>query len=321
MPMKAVMLDDWEHLAEETADWTAVRAGAELVFRHEPFASEDEAARWLADFGMVLTLRERTPFPASLVARLPRLRMFNITGHPPRLIDTKALHAAKVVVCTTDGGDSGATTAEMALGLMLAAARSIPAGDAALHNGGYHEGARAGFVLSGKNLGLVGLGRIGALVAGYANALGMRVRAWSPHLTAERAAAAGAQYVAKEELFSTSDVVSLHLVLSESTRGIVTAQDLSRLKPGALLVNTARALLVDQAAMLAAIRAGRLAAALDVYDEEPLPADHPLRSLPNTVLTPHLGYTAREVLRTYYVQTAENAAAFLAGKPVRVLSP
>jgi phosphoglycerate dehydrogenase-like enzyme len=224
-----------------------------------------------------------------------------------------------VTVCYTGGGKTGSNTAELALGLMLAAARQIPAGDAAIRAGRFQDGVGAGLDLAGRTLGIIGLGRIGKLMARYGNALGMRVLAWSQNLSAEAAAAAGAPLVTKDELLQQADVVTLHLVLSDRTRGILGAGDLARMKPGALLVNTSRGPLVDEPALIAALQSGRIRAALDVYDREPLPRDHPLRTLPNTVLTPHLGYTTVETFEEFYAQSIENALAFLDGKPVRVM--
>jgi phosphoglycerate dehydrogenase-like enzyme len=317
--MRIAVLDDWQDVARASADWSALESRAELRFFHAPFAGEDEAARVLVDFDIILAIRERTPFPASLVARLPRLRMFGLTGHRAALIDVAGLIERGVTVCYTGGGPSGSATAELALGLMLAAARRIPAGDVAVREGRFQQGTTAGFQLAGKTVGLVGLGRIGSAMARYCTALGMRVLAWSPNLTAERASAAGAIHSPAEELLRSADVVSLHLVLSERTRGILGARELGWMKPGAILVNTARAALVDEAALIEALHSGRLVAALDVFHREPLPADDPLLGAPNTVLTPHLGYSALEVYAEYFGQSMENALAFLDGKPIRVL--
>jgi phosphoglycerate dehydrogenase-like enzyme len=202
---------------------------------------------------------------------------------------------------------------------MLAAARQIPAGDAGVRDGRFQVGTEAGTILDGKTVGLIGLGRIGSRMAAYCRALGMNVLAWSQNLSAETAATAGAVRVAKDELLSGADVVSLHLQLSDRTRGILGAADLARMRPGAILVNTARAQLVDEAALIAAVESGRLTAALDVFYREPLPAGHPLARAANVVLTPHLGYSAIEVYREYYQHAVENALAFLDGKPIRVL--
>jgi phosphoglycerate dehydrogenase-like enzyme len=316
---RIAVLDDWQNVAQSSADWSPVAARADVEFFHAPFADEDAAARALLPFDIVLSIRERTPFPASLVQRLPKLRMFGMTGARAALIDVAALKARGVTVCYTGGGPSGASTAEMALGLMLAAARGIPAGDAAVRAGRFQEGTRAGPVLAGKTLGVIGLGRIGALMARYGRALDMRVLAWSQNLTAEAAQAAGAVQASKESLLAEADVVSLHLVLSERTRGVLGAVELGRMKRGAILVNTARAALVDEAALIDAVESGRIVAALDVFHREPLRASDPLARAPNVVLTPHLGYSALEVYSEYYRHTVENVLAFLGGKPIRVL--
>lgn len=316
---RVAVLDDWQRIARRSADWSPLLARAEVQFFETPFADEGDAARRLADFQVVLATRERTPFPPSLVERLTDLKMFGLTGARAALIDIAGMIERGITVCYTGAGPSGSSTAELALGLMLAAARGIPAGDAAVRAGRFQSGTEAGPVLDGKTLGLIGLGKIGARMAAYGNALRMRVLAWSQNLSVEAARAAGAERVGKEELLSAADVVSLHLVLSERTRGILGGAELARLRPGAILVNTARALLVDEAALIAAVQSGRLTAALDVFYREPVPASHPLARAANVVLTPHLGYSAIEVYHEYYQQSLENALAFLDGKPIRVL--
>jgi phosphoglycerate dehydrogenase-like enzyme len=316
---RIAVLDDWQKVARSSAEWSALEARAELVFFDRPFAHEDDAAATLADFDVILAMRERTPFPASLARRLPKLRMFNMTGPRAGLIDTAALAAQDVTVCYTEGGDQGEATAELALGLMLGAARDIPGGDAAIRAGRFQEGVRVGIQLAGKTLGLVGLGRLGTRMAGYGRALGMEVIAWSPNLTPERAAARGAALVSKEELLSRADVVSLHIVLSQRTHGIIGAGDIARMKPGAILVNTSRAPLIKGAALLEAVQAGRIIAALDVFDREPPAVDDPLRRAPNTTLTPHLGYGSREVFQRFHAMSIENVLAWLDGKPIRVM--
>jgi len=317
--VKIAVLDDWQHVARASADWSVLASRADVQFFDVPFADEDDAARQLAPFEILLVTRERTPFPASLVARLPRLRMFGLTGARAGLIDTAGMIARGITVCYTSAGPSGSSTAELALGLMLAAARRIPAGDVAVRAGRFQLGVEAGPLLDGKTIGLIGLGRIGTRMSGYCRALGMHVLAWSQNLTDEAARAAGAARVQKEELLAAADVVSLHLVLSERTRGILGAADLARMKQGAILVNTARAQLVDEAALIDAVGSRRITAALDVFYREPLPQSHPFTRAPNVVLTPHLGYGVIEVYREYYQQCVENALAFLDGKPIRVL--
>jgi phosphoglycerate dehydrogenase-like enzyme len=315
---KIAVLDDWQRVARTSADWSPLMARAEISFFETPFADEDDAARRLAEFEIILVTRERTPFPSSLVARLPRLRMFGLTGARAGLIDIAGMISRGITVCYTGGGPSGSSTAELALGLMLAAARRIPASDVAVREGRFQLGTEAGSVLDGKTIGLIGLGRIGGRMAAYCCALNMKVLAWSQNLTAEAAAAAGAALVPKEELLSTADVVSLHLVLSERTRGIVGAADLARMKHGAILVNTARAQLVDESALVAAVQSKRIVAALDVFYREPLPANHPFARASNVILTPHLGYSVIEVYKEYYQHSIENALAFLDDEPIRV---
>jgi len=315
---RVAVLDDWQQFAQASTDWSPLQARAEVRFFHNVFGDEQEAAAALADFDIIIALRERTPFPASLIERLPKLRMFAFTGVRGGKIDFKALLARGIAISYTDGS-GGAATAELALGLMLAAVRRIAAGDAALRAGRFQEGVAPGFTLGGKTLGIIGLGRIGSLVARYANALGMQVIAWSRNLTPERALAAGARLVTKDELLRGADIVTLHVLLSEETRNLIGRAEIASMKPGALLVNTSRSRLVDQGALLEATNAGRILAAVDVYDTEPLAADDPLRKSANTVLTPHLGYGSTETLQTYYRQSIENILAFLDGSPIRVI--
>ena len=317
--MRIAVLDDWQRVARTSADWTPLLARGDVEFFSAPFLDEDEAARRLAPFEIILSIRERTPFPPSLVARLPNLRMFGLTGYRAGLIDLAGMIARGITVCFTGGGPGVASTAELALTLMLAAARHVPAADAAVRDGRFQQGTEVGHVLEGKTLGLVGLGRIGARVGSYGHALGMQVLAWSQNLTVEAASAAGATRVDKAELFARADVVSLHLVLSPRSRGIVGTAELGAMKPGAILVNTARAPLVDETALMEAVNSRRIVAALDVFYREPLAADHPLTRAPNVVLTPHLGYSVDEVYREFYRESVENALAFLDGKPIRIL--
>jgi phosphoglycerate dehydrogenase-like enzyme len=318
---KVAVLDDWQDIARDSADWSALREVAEVTFFRDAFADEDDAASRLAAFDVVMAMRERTAFPASLVRRLPKLRLFSLTGRRAAAVDMRALAAQGVTVTITEGGDTGAGTAELALLLMLAAARDLPRADAAMRTGGFQAGIRPGMELEGRTLGVVGLGRLGQRMARYGAALGMRVIAWSRSLTPAVAAERGAVYAPLEELLALADVVSLHLVLSDRTRGLIDAAALARMKPGAILVNTSRGPLVDEAALIAALQAGRIVAALDVYHREPLPRDHPFRMLPNTVLTPHLGYVTRGTMEDFYRQGIENVLAFLAGRPIRVLPP
>lgn len=312
--MRVAVLDDWQDLARQVVDWSQLQGRADVVFFTEPFGSENDAATKLAEFDVLMVMRERTAFPASLIERLPRLKLFAMTGRRGATLDLAALSRRGVTISYSDGVGSGEATAELTLGLIIAAARSIPAGDAAMRAGGFQSGVPAGFQLAGKTLGILGLGRIGGHLARYAGALGMKVNAWSQNLTDESAAASGAVRVGKQELFATSDVVSIHLLLSARTREIVGARELSQMRSGGLLVNTARSALVNETALLDAVTSGRIRAALDVFDTEPLPSDHPLRQIPNVVLTPHLGYGTIETLRAFYCESIENVLAFMDGR-------
>ena len=278
-------------------------------------------AQALADFDIIMAMRERTAFPAALIAKLPKLRMIATTGSCAPSLDLDACTARGLLVCNTGGERSGAATAELALGLLIAATRHVPVGDMSARAGRFQSGVPMGEVLEGTTLGIIGLGRIGARMARYGQALGMSVLAWSQNLSAEKAIAAGAEYVDKATLLARCDAVSLHLVLSDRTRGILGTGDLAKMKPGAMLINTSRGPLVDEAALIDSLRAGRIRAGLDVFAQEPLPSNHPLLSLPNVVLTPHLGYCTREIFSQFYSESVENVLAFLDGKPTRMLNP
>jgi phosphoglycerate dehydrogenase-like enzyme len=319
--VRIAVLDDWQNVARESADWTRLLARAEVDFYDHPFADVAEAASRLAGYEILLPLRERTAFPAELIEQLPRLRLVAMTGPRAGTLDLAACTAHGVLVCNTGSQSSGAATAELALGLLLAASRRIPAGDAAIRAGRFHEGVGLGRVLAGQTLGIIGLGRIGTRMAGYGRALGMRVLAWSPNLTPERAAAAGAEFAEKDKLLAAADAISLHLVLSPRTERIIAAADLACLKPGAIVVNTARGGLIEEAALIAAVTTGKIIAALDVFNSEPLPAGHPLRRAANAVLTPHLGFATREIFVQFYTEAIENILAFLDGAPIRMLNP
>jgi phosphoglycerate dehydrogenase-like enzyme len=319
---KVAVLDDWQGVARSSTDWSRLIARADVTFFEQAFEDAEDAARKLADFEIVLSMRERTPFSASLIHRLPQLRMLGITGAQNRSLDIAACTARGVVVCNTvETGASAAATAELALGLLLAAARAIPAADANMRAGRFQEGLPVGISLAGKTMGIIGLGLVGSTMARYCRALNMEVLAWSQNLTAEKAQAAGATLVAKEELVSHSDAISIHLVLSPRTRGMIGPAEIARMKRGAILINTSRGPIVDEAALIDAVQSRRIVAALDVYDQEPLPASHPLRTAPNTVLVPHLGYGVRETWTEFYGQSVENALAFLEEKPVHVMNP
>jgi phosphoglycerate dehydrogenase-like enzyme len=319
---QVAVLDDWQGVARSSTDWSPLMGRAEVIFFPEAFRDEDDAAEKLTDFEIVLSMRERTPLPASLIDRLPKLRMLGITGASNRSLDLAACTARGILVSNTTGNSNReAATAELALGLLLAAARAIPAADANIRAGRFQQGLPIGVSLAGKTMGVVGLGLLGSHMARYAKALAMDVVAWSPNLTAKKTNAAGVRLASKEELFSSCDAISIHLVLSERSRGLIGAADLARMKPGAILVNTSRGPIVDEAALLDAVYACRIVAALDVFDREPLPPDHPLRNAPNTVMTPHLGYGVQETWEEFYRQSMENALSFLEGTPLRVINP
>jgi len=318
---RVAVLDDWQGVARASADWSALERRAEVKFFEQPLGTLDSVARALAGFDVVMAMRERSELPAALINRLGELRMLNVTGSRTRTLDLDACTARGIVVCHTGGERSGAATAELALGLLLTATRHLAVADASMRAGRFQSGVPAGSVLEGQTLGVVGLGRIGSRMARYAQAIGMQVLAWSQNLTPEKAQAAGARLVDKATLLAESDAISLHLVLSDRTAGIISAADLAGMKPGAILINTSRGPLVDEKALLELLRAGRIRAALDVYGEEPLPASHPLRSLPNVVLSPHLGYCTHEVYAQFHREAVENALAFLDGKPIRMLNP
>lgn len=319
--VRIAVLDDWQGVAKQSADWSKLQQPADVVYFEEPFAGPDKLASALGGFDIVIAMRERTKFSKELLDRLPKLRMIALTGGRTWTMDFDTLNARGIPVCHTGGEKSGAATAEIALGLLLSAARFINRGDASIRAGGFQGGVPAGDVLDGKTLGIIGLGKIGSRMARYGAALGMQVVAWSANLTEEKARAGGARLVDKATLLAQSDAVSLHLVLSDRTRGIFGAQDLAKMKPGAILINTSRGPLMDESALVERLKTGKLIAGLDVFAQEPLPADHPLRSLPNTVLTPHLGYCAREVYAQFYRESIENVLSFLDGTPTRVLNP
>src|SRR4051812_39246967 len=318
--MKLAILDDYQKLALQSADWGRLK-GVEVSVFHEAFSSVDDAAGKLAPFDILCLLRERTAFPRALVERLPNLKFVALTGIRAGSLDSAALAERRIPVSNTRSGNSTYLTSELAWGLIVNAARDMAKGERNMRAGKWHEGLAAGRGLNGKRLGIIGLGKIGGRMAAVGKAFGMDVVAWSQNLTAEKAAEGGAVLVSKEELLGTSDVVTLHLVLSERTRKLISEKEFSLMKKGAILVNVSRGPLVDEAAMIAALEEGRLGhAALDVYDREPLPADHPLRKMDNVTLSPHLGYVNDENLRMFYGDALEDIEAFLAGKPIRVIN-
>jgi phosphoglycerate dehydrogenase-like enzyme len=313
--LKVAILDDYQHVALSCANWD--RLGAQVVTFGSHMAETADLVAELRSFDVIVAMRERTPFTAERIGLLPNLRLLVTTGMWNASIDLAACDAAGVTVCGTRG--SGAATPELTWALILSLVRHVPAEDAAVRAGRWQH--TVGFGLAGRTLGIVGLGNIGRRVASVGAAFGMTVLGWSQHLSAAAAAEAGVTAVAKDELFAESDVVSVHYKLSPRSTGLVGARELGLMKPTAFLVNTSRGPIVETDALVAALHAGDIAgAAVDVYDEEPLPPGHPLRSAPRTVLTPHLGYVTDDGYRTFYTEAVEDITAFAAGRPVRVLS-
>jgi len=315
--MRIAILDDYQDVALASADWTAVQARAEVVTFRDHLADEDALADRLPEFDAVVAMRERTPFPRTLLERLPNLKLLVTTGMANASIDLKATEERGIVVSGTRGLDY--PTAELAWGLIIGLIRRIPSEFQSIRNGGWQVGLGEG--LHGKTLGVLGLGRLGSRVATVGLAFGMDVVAWSQNLTRERADEVGVRLAAsKEELLRESDVVTIHLILSARTRGLLAADDLRLMKPGAYLVNTSRAPIVDQDALAEVLRAGRIAgAALDVFEQEPLPAGHSYLGLDNVVLTPHVGYVTRETYEVFYGDAVADILAFLDGSPVRLV--
>lgn len=319
--MRIALLDDWQGIAETAADWSALRRDNDITIFRTGWDSPAATIAALRDFDIIMAMRERTWLGREVIEGLPRLKLLTFSGPRNAAVDVAACTARGIVVCNTASSGSANDTPELALTLLLAAARHIPLGDAEIRAGRFQENVPPGIGMFGRTLGIIGLGRIGGRVAGYAQALGMNVLAWSQNLTEERAAEIGARRVDKETLLSQSDAVTIHLVLSARTRGLLGAADLARMKPGAILVNTSRGPIIDEQALIAAVTERRITAALDTYDQEPLPRNHKLRSAPNTVLAPHVGYVTADNMASFYVQTAENIAAWLAGAPIRVVNP
>jgi phosphoglycerate dehydrogenase-like enzyme len=316
-PFRLAVLDDYQDVARRYADFASLPAHADVVVFRDHLQDEGALAARLSDFDAIIAMRERTPFTRSLLVALPRLKLLITTGMRNASIDVAAAHERGVVVCGTEGLPY--PTAELTIGLILALARKIPLEDRATREGAWQVSVGTG--LSGKTLGLLGLGRLGSRVARVGLAFDMRVIAHSQNLTPARAAEHGAELVSFDSLLSESDVLSVHLVLSERTRGLIGERELSKMKPSALLINTSRGPIIDEGALVGALEARTIAgAALDVFDEEPLPSAHALRRLDNTVITPHLGYVTDETYRIFYGQALEDVAAYLRGEPIRTIA-
>lgn len=315
--VRVAVLDDYQDVALRSADFSAVADRAEITVFTDHLDDADALAARLAPFEVVVAMRERTPFPAALLDRLPNLRLLVTTGMGNASIDVTAARGNGVTVCGTGG--SGAATPELTWALILAVARGIPRADADVRAGAWQR-VGVGVDLAGATLGILGLGRIGRRIARYANAFDMNTIAWSPNLTAAEADEHGARRVDRDELFTGSDVLTVHLKLGDRSRGLVGARELDLLGPDGYLINTSRGPIVDEAALITALREGRIAGAgLDVFDTEPLPVDHPLRTLSNTVLTPHLGYVSRVTYAAFYGEAVEDIDAWLRGTPIREL--
>jgi phosphoglycerate dehydrogenase-like enzyme len=321
---KVAILDDYAGAALDLADWSTAQTRCDVtVFNRH--LSEAEAVDALRPFDVVCTVRERMAFPRTLIERLPNLKLITIVGKSLPNLDMAAATECGVLVAHSNFANPRFAavrdaTPEFTWGLMIATVRNLAEEHRRMREGAWQT--TVGTTLSGKTLGLLGLGRIGKRMAQYAKAFDMEVIAWSQNLTEDAAAAAGARRVEKAALFEESDVVSVHLVLSERTRGLIGEPEFALMRPHAYLINTSRGPIVDEAAMIAALESGRIAGAgLDVFDVEPLPPDHPLRSLPNVTLSPHLGYVTREMLGAFYSDTAEAVVAWRDGTPIRIANP
>ena len=317
--MKIAVLNDYLRLSRQVTDWSKLATTCDITV-FDRALSADEAARVLEPFDVIVTVRERMPISRALIDRLPNLKMIAITGVYNRTLDVDAATQRGIVVSYTEmRGSYRKATCELAWGLILSVARHIPYEAAEMRKGGWQR--TAGIALAGRTLGLLGLGRQGRYMVPVAKAFGMNVIAWSQNLTDGAAAEADAMRVGKDELFATSDVVSVHLVLGERSRGTVGARELALMKPTAILVNTARGPIVEEKALVAALEERRIAGAgLDVFEQEPLPDDHVLRTLANVVLTPHQGHNVREFYEVAFNDVVENIEAFVNGKPIRILT-
>lgn len=316
--MKAAILDDYQNVAMDYADWSAIRKDVEIKTFNKPFASQDEAIKALQGFQIVVGMRERTPFPRQTIEALPDLKLLITTGAKNNSFDLKAAAARGVTVCGT--GAVGSPTTGIVFGLLLELTRHIGFENARMKAGEPWQ-VTIGRDLEGMTLGILGLGKLGRRSATVGQAFGMKTIAWSQNLTPEKAKEAGCDYVSKDDLFKQADAVTIHLVLSDRSRGLVGANELGLMKKSAFLINTSRGPIVDEKALVAALKEKKIGGAgLDVFDVEPLPLDHPYRKLDNAVITPHLGYVSEQNYRKYFPDIVENIRAFLDGKPVRVIS-
>jgi phosphoglycerate dehydrogenase-like enzyme len=315
---RIAILDDYQNVAMDYAEWSRLPADYEITVFNDTLSDQTALVDRLRDFEIICAMRERTPFKRDLLAALPKLEVLVTTGLRNASIDVAAANEHGVTVCGTPS--SGGSTAELAFGLIIAQARHFAVETNAMREGGWQT--TIGRDLRGATLGVIGVGRLGTQVAAMGNVFGMRVIAWSQNLTAEKAAEAGAEAVSKETLFGESDFISVHLQLSDRSRGLIGAAELALMKPEAYLVNTSRGPIIDEEALVDALQGGRIAgAALDVYAIEPLPADHRLRRVPNLLLTPHIGYVTENAYRVFYPETLNAILAYLEGAPIRVITP
>jgi phosphoglycerate dehydrogenase-like enzyme len=319
MSLKVAILDDYQNVAMRLADWSSVAKDTELKVFTEPFAGPDEAVKALQGYAIIVGMRERTPFPRKVIEALPDLKLLITTGGRNNSFDLKAAAEHGVTVCGT--GSVGLPTTGIVFGLIFELTRRIGFENARLKAGKLWQ-VTLGRDLEGMTLGIVGLGKLGRRSAGVAKAFGMNVIAWSQNLTPEKAKEGGAEYVSKEDLFAQADIVTIHLVLSDRSRGLIGAHELALMKKTAYLINAARGPIVNEQSLIAALRSGQIAGAgLDVFDIEPLPLDHPFRKMDNVVITPHLGYVSEQNYAKYFPDIVEDIRAWLDGKPIRVMQP
>lgn len=316
--MRIAIIDDYQGTALDCADWARIKANHEVSVFRRPFASEDELVSALENFEVICVMRERTQFPGRVLERLTKLKFIATPGMNNAALDAATAKDRGILISGTTS--PGHCTSELTFALLLAITRQLHIQHESVRKGGWQVGL--GGELRGKTLGIIGLGRLGAQIAGYAKAFDMKLIAWSQNMTAERASASGAELVSKEALFERADFITIHLKLSERTTNLVTARELALMKPTAYMVNTSRGPIINEKALLDALHSGAIAgAALDVYDVEPLPIDHPFRTAPRVLLTPHVGYVTRENYRIFYGGIVESLEAWLAGAPIRIINP
>ncbi|HTV30615.1 MAG TPA: D-2-hydroxyacid dehydrogenase family protein [Xanthobacteraceae bacterium] len=318
MAVRCAILDDYQNVALKIGDWSKLKGDVDFKAFNAHLDGPDKVVAALKDYAIVVAMRERTAFPKQVIDALPNLKLLITTGARNASIDTEAAKARGVTVCGT--GSFGSPTSGIAIGLMLELTRHIGYENARLHAGASWQ-TTIGPDLEGMTLGVLGLGKLGTRTANIAKAFGMKVIAWSQNLTPEKCAEAGVGYVSKEDLFRQSDFITIHVVLSPRSRGLVGAKELGLMKPSAFIINTSRGPIIDEAALLTALREKKIAGAgLDVFDIEPLPIDHPLRKMDNVALTPHLGYVSEQNYKYYFAGVVEDIRGFLDGKPVRVMT-